>query len=38
VHLEQGLPLPMPNTDTSAPEADLIELLPLTVEVGAAKL
>jgi len=37
VRLQQGLPLPMPNTDASAPEADLIELLPLTVEVGAAK-
>jgi predicted RNase H-like HicB family nuclease len=37
VHLEQGLPLPIPNAEASAPEADLIELLPLTVEVGATK-
>ena len=37
VHLEQGLPLPIPNAEASAPDADLIELLPLTVEVGAAK-
>ena len=37
VHLEQGLPLPIPNAEASAPEADLIELLPLTVHVGAAK-
>jgi predicted RNase H-like HicB family nuclease len=37
VHLEQGRPLPIPSADASAPEADLIELLPLTVEVGAAK-
>jgi len=37
VHLEQGRPLPISNADASAPEADLIELLPLTVEVGAAK-
>ena len=34
----QGLdPLPVPNPDASAPGADLVELLPLTVEVGAAK-
>ncbi len=36
-HLEQGLPLPIPNAEASALEADLIELLPLTVEVGATK-
>jgi predicted RNase H-like HicB family nuclease len=32
--LEKGDPLPRPNPDASAPEADLIELVPLTVEVG----
>jgi predicted RNase H-like HicB family nuclease len=32
--LENGDPLPRPNPDASAPEADLIELVPLTVEVG----
>jgi predicted RNase H-like HicB family nuclease len=37
VHLEPGLPLPIPNAEASAPEADLIELLPLTVDVGATK-
>ena len=38
VHLEQGLPLPIPSADASAPEADLIELLPLTVDVSVARL
>ena len=37
MHLEQGRPLPIPDATASAPEADLIELIPLTVEVGAAK-
>jgi predicted RNase H-like HicB family nuclease len=37
MHLEEGRPLPIPNADSSSSEADLIELLPLTVEVGAAK-
>jgi len=32
--LEEGKPLPSPNPDASAPEADLIELIPLSVEVG----
>jgi len=36
-HLEEGRALPVPDSDASAPEADLIELLPLTVEVGAAQ-
>lgn len=38
IYLEEGRPLPIPNADASSPEADLIELLPLTVEVSAAKL
>ncbi len=33
--LEEGKPLPRPNPDASAPEADLVELVPLSVEVGA---
>ena len=37
MYLEEGRSLPMPNPDASAPDADLVELLPLTVEVGAAK-
>ena len=36
--LEEGKPLPIPNSDASAPEADLIELLPLSVEVGSPGL
>ena len=38
IHLEEGRPLPIPHADASSPDADLIELLPLTVEVSAAKL
>jgi len=32
--LEQGKPLPQPDPDVSAPDADLIEVVPLSVEVG----
>jgi len=35
--LEEGKPLPRPNPAASAPDADLIELLPLSVEVGASR-
>lgn len=35
--LEEGRPLPMPNPDSSAPDADLIELIPLSVEVGTSR-
>ena len=34
-HLEEGKPLPVPNSDVTAADADLIELLPLSVEAGA---
>jgi predicted RNase H-like HicB family nuclease len=34
---EEGRALPVPNSDAADPEADLIELLPLTVEVGVAQ-
>ena len=37
MHLEEGKPLPVPNPDAAAPDADLVELMPLTVEVGASK-
>jgi predicted RNase H-like HicB family nuclease len=37
VLLEQGQPLPQPRTDVEAPDADFIELIPLTVEVGTAR-
>ena len=35
--LEEGKPLPAPNPDATAPEADLIELVPLSVQVGALR-
>jgi len=35
--LEEGRPLPAPNEEASAADADLIELLPLTVEAGATR-
>lgn len=33
--LEDGQPLPLPNPDASAPDADLVEILPLSVTAGA---
>ncbi len=38
LHLEQGRALPVPNPDATAADADLIELLPLSVETGAPRL
>ena len=38
VYLEEGKPLPMPNPEAGAPDADLIELVPLSVEAGASRL
>ena len=35
--LEEGKPLPIPNPDSSG-DADLIELIPLSVHVGAPGL
>ena len=35
--LEEGKPLPIPNPQAMAQDADLIELLPLSVEVGTAR-
>jgi predicted RNase H-like HicB family nuclease len=37
MHLEEGKALPVPNPDATAADADLIELLPLSVEAGAHK-
>lgn len=36
LHLEEGKPLPIPSPEAAAPEADLVELLPLSVEVGVS--
>ena len=35
--LEEGRPLPVPNPEASAPDADLVVMLPLSVEVGVPK-
>ena len=37
VHLEEGKPLPVPNPNATAPQADLVELMPLSVEVGVPR-
>ena len=36
--LEHGKPLPTPNPDASATDADLIEVVPLSVHVGASRV
>jgi predicted RNase H-like HicB family nuclease len=35
--IEDGKPLPAPDPDAAAPDADLVELLPLSVEVGVSR-
>ena len=35
--IEEGKPLPLPDPDASATDADLIELVPLSVEAGASR-
>ena len=37
MHLEEGKALPVPDPGATAADADLIELLPLSVEAGAPK-
>jgi predicted RNase H-like HicB family nuclease len=37
LHLEEGKPLPVPSADAAAADADLVELLPLYVEVGVSR-
>ena len=37
MHLEEGKPLPVPNPAAAAPDADLIELVPLSVEAGVPR-
>ena len=34
--LEEGKPLPVPATDASAPDADLIELIAVSIQAGTA--
>jgi predicted RNase H-like HicB family nuclease len=36
--LEEGKPLPVPDSEASTPDADLIELVPLSVHVGTARI
>ena len=36
-HLEEGQPLPVPNPNATDPVADLVELMPLSVEVGVPR-
>ena len=36
-HPEEGKPLPMPNPEATAPDADLVELVPLSIEVGVPR-
>jgi predicted RNase H-like HicB family nuclease len=35
--LEEGKPLPTPSPDETAPDADLVELIPLSVHAGIAR-
>jgi hypothetical protein len=37
VLLEEGEPLPLPNPDVTAPDADLMELVPLSLGVGSSR-
>jgi hypothetical protein len=36
--LEEGKPLPIPDPDAALPDADLVELLPLSVGAGVPRL
>ena len=36
--LEEGKPLPVPSTDAQSPDADLIELVPLSVHAGTSEV
>lgn len=35
--LEEGRPLPIPNQEAASPDADLVELLPLSVGAGVRR-
>ena len=36
--LEEGKPLPFPDPDASAPDADLMELVPISVQAGTSRV
>ncbi len=36
--LEEGKPLPVPNVESTAADADLIEIVPLSVSVGTSRV
>jgi predicted RNase H-like HicB family nuclease len=37
LRLEEGKPLPTPDPDASAPDADLVELVPVSIHVGTSR-
>ena len=37
LNIEEGKPLPVPNPDSTAPDADLIELIPLSIHAGSLR-
>ena len=37
LHLEEGKPLPMPDPEAAASDADLVELVPLSIEAGVPR-
>ena len=37
MHLEEGKPLPVPDPEATSSDADLVELVPPSVEVGAPR-
>jgi predicted RNase H-like HicB family nuclease len=37
MYLEEGKPLPVPDPEAAAPDADLVELVPLSVEAGVPR-
>jgi predicted RNase H-like HicB family nuclease len=37
IYLEEGKALPLPSESAAAPDADLIELIPLNVEAGTTR-
>ena len=37
LHLEEGRPLPMPNPGALSDDADLVELIPISIEAGSPR-